>query len=40
VQDVFGGVSDAAVLLGVVLISLGTMGYRLLRRRSAREEVR
>jgi hypothetical protein len=40
VQDVFGGVSDAAVLLGVVLISLVTMGYRLRRRRSAREEVR
>ncbi|MHA6632037.1 cytochrome c biogenesis CcdA family protein [Pseudonocardia sichuanensis] len=48
VQDFFGGVPDAAVLLGIVLVVLAVMGYRLLRRRGAparagapeREEVR
>lgn len=42
VQDLVGGVPDAAVLLGIVLIALAVMAHRLLRRRGtpAREEVR
>lgn len=36
IQDLFGGVSDAAVLLGIVLIALVVLAVRLLRRRSRR----
>lgn len=36
IQDLFGGVSDAAVLLGIVLIALAAMVVRLLRRRDTR----
>jgi cytochrome c biogenesis protein CcdA len=36
IQDLFGGVPDAAVLLGIVLIALAAMAVRQLRRRSTR----
>jgi len=40
IQDLFGGVSDAAVLLGIVLIALAAMAVRLLRRRGTRAPER
>lgn len=35
-EPLFGGVSDATVLLGIVLIALAAMAVRLLRRRGTR----
>jgi len=36
ITDLFGGVSDTAVLLGIVLLALAVMAVRLLRRRGTR----